>query len=515
MSTVVLHSPQQSHRSESKVRVFTRERAHTLLLILIVLLCAGVRMYHLGAAALWSDEIFSRYYLDVFGLHFTLTDGLSLETNPPTYYFLLRGWMALFGHGEAALRSLSVLASTLCIPFLYMLGRELAGKWCGLLGAFLFAACPTSLYFAQETRSYAFLMLAGTILLWAAAVLQRDSRSTIAAIVYLLSGTFCLYLHATGLLFVAACGAAVWLHLLTSGRRKGNALAKWTLLNFAVVLLGVPYYIHAFTASKTGIINYVPAAGLHQFIYSISLAVSGIVTPYPWPGFLMAIAVLLPLGLSLCLSPLSRRATVTLIGVPVFFIGFVFLVSVHRPILLPRTLVWILAPLCIVAARQMRVGRLARWGVVAGMAIAFGGGMFFQLTRPNSNKEPFRDVVKTLSPELGQPGLVVLSPSSDPMVLAYYAPQMKDVRMWDEDSNHTIFGAAARSAHVPSVSEAQILQAIHANEPVVVVSHSFDLNRLNDLRRQAPATTYQEWYCGKVVCVAAATWEPTTQASLR
>jgi hypothetical protein len=49
----------------------------------MILLCAALRVYHLGAASLWSDEIFSRYYADVFGVHYALTDGLSLETNPP------------------------------------------------------------------------------------------------------------------------------------------------------------------------------------------------------------------------------------------------------------------------------------------------------------------------------------------------------------------------------------------------------------------------------------------------
>jgi len=421
---------------------------------------------------------------------------------------LLRGWMALWGHTEAALRSLSALVSVLCIPFLYLLGRELAGKWRGLLAALLFALCPTSVYFAQEARAYALLMLSGAILLWAAAVFQRDARSTRAAVTYVLAGTLCLYLHATGLLFVAACGAAVWLYLVRRGRRGRRALAKWTALNVAVMLLGVPYYSHAFAASQSGIINYVPPAGLHQFLYSISLAVSGIVTPYPWPGLLLAAAFLLVLGISLCLNPVPARATVTLLGVPCLFVAFVFVVSMRRPILLPRTMVWLIVPLCVLAARQILVGRIARYVVLLTTMVAFGAGLFFQLTRPNSDKEPLRDVVQALSPGIEHAGLVVLSPSSDPMVLAYYAPQVRNVRVWDSAANHTIFGAEGRSAHLQSISEAEILQAIRANESVVLVSHSFDLDRLNDLRRQAPATSYREWSCGKVVCVAAAVWQP-------
>lgn len=487
----------------AKPAVHGEHATHRVLLALILLLCAGLRLFHLGRASLWSDEIFSRYYLDVFGPDFALHQGLSLETNPPAYYFLLRAWIALWGCGDVALRSLSALASVLCIPFTYLLGREVAGKRLGLLAALLYSVCPTSVYFAQETRAYAFLMLSGVILLWSAALFERDPRSMPAIATYLVAGTSCLYLHATGLLFVAACGAAVWLYL---ARRRPRALARWTGLHGALLLLGIPYYAHVFAASQSGIINYVPPAGLHQFLYSISLLTSGIVTPYPWPGLVLAAAFLLVLGVSLCLNPLPGWSAVTLVGVPCLFVAFVFAVSLRQSILLPRTLVWLVVPLCLLAARQMLAGGIARYAVLLTTVAAFGAGLLFQLTRPGSDKEPLREVVQALSPDLQHADLVVLSPSSDPMVMAYYAPKLKDVRIWDSAVNPTIFGAMARSRHMSSINQVQILQAIRAHQSVVLVSHSFDLGRLNDLRSQSPANSYREWKCGKVVCVAAAVW---------
>ena len=147
----------------------------------------------------------------------------------------------------------------------------------------------------------------------------RDSRSVKAAVFYVLFGTLCLYLHATGLLFVMACGGAVWLFLLTQGASGRQALLKWTAFNALVLLLGVPYYLRAFTASKSGIISYMPPAGIHQIVYCASLIVSGIVTPYPWPAFLLAAAVFVTLAVSLSFHRPSNRASVTLIGVPCLF----------------------------------------------------------------------------------------------------------------------------------------------------------------------------------------------------
>ncbi len=499
--------PVQPH-SPSQISPAQREISFEIVALgFITFLCAGLSIYHLGAASLWSDEMFSRYYADLFGLRYVLTDGLSKETNPPTYYLLLHGWIALWGASEVALRSLSVVACTLCVPITYLLGRELAGKSLGLLGALVFALCPTSLYFAQETRVYAMLMLAGAVLLWATAVFLRDSRSVKAAAFYALFGTLCLYLHATGLLFVVACGVAVWLSLLTQGAGSRQALLKWTVLNACVLLLGVPYYLRAFTASKSGVISYMPPAGIHQIVYCASMIVSGMVTPYPWPAFLLAAAVFVTLAVSLSLHRPSSRSSLTLIGVPFLYLALVVVLSQARPILLPRILVWTVAPLCLIAGNQLLAAGRARVVVLLSLVAAFGTGLFFQVTAPNSDKEPWRDISQTLAPELERADLVVLSPVSNPMVLSYYGPHIKNARLWDASMRPTIMAAAAERLGIASISEPEILQAIQANHSVWVLSHSFDLGRVDDLRRRVPPTYYRVWFCGKVPCVAAAGWQ--------
>src|ERR1700690_4470666 len=101
MSTKILPSVNRRPEDSQVPRKISLE---VLALGLLIVLCAALRIYHLGASSLWSDEMFSRYYVDVFGLHYVLTDGLSRETTPPTYYLLLSGWMALWGDSEAALR---------------------------------------------------------------------------------------------------------------------------------------------------------------------------------------------------------------------------------------------------------------------------------------------------------------------------------------------------------------------------------------------------------------------------
>jgi mannosyltransferase len=294
----------------------------------IIILCAALRFYHIGAASLWTDEILSRYYAQVFDLHYQFTAGLITEPSPPTYTLLLRGWMAVFGYSEAAIRSLSTAACLLCVPVIYLLGRELAGKRQGLVAALLFSLCPTSLYFGQEARVYALFMLSASIVLWAVAVLLRDPRSVKAAVAYVFFATLGFYLHATGLLFTVACAGAVGLFWLTQGAAGRRHLLRWTALNGLVLLLGAPYFVSTIGASRTGGLNWMPPFSMHSLVTCVSAVISGVVTPRPWPGTLLAAALLGTLVIAMYFRPLSMRANVTLIGVPILFILIVAVVSV-------------------------------------------------------------------------------------------------------------------------------------------------------------------------------------------
>jgi hypothetical protein len=161
----------------------------------------------------------------------------------------------------------------------------------------------------------------------------------------------------------------------------------------------------------------------------------------------------------------------------------------------------------LLAGNQLLGAGRARLAVVLSLLAAFGTGLFFQVTEPNSDKEPWRDISRTLMPELERADLVVLSPVSNPMVLSYYGLHVKSARLWDASIRPTIMSAAAKRLEMGSISEPEILQAIRTNHSVWVLSHSFDLGRVDDLRRRVPPTFYRVWLCGKVPCVAAAGWQ--------
>ena len=80
------------------------------------------------------------------------------EANMALYYLLLRGWV-VFGHGEIALRSLSVILAVGALWVVIMLARSLFGRRVALLAGLLLAVDPLYVQFAQDVRGYSLALL--------------------------------------------------------------------------------------------------------------------------------------------------------------------------------------------------------------------------------------------------------------------------------------------------------------------------------------------------------------------
>jgi len=80
---------------------------------------------------------------------------------------------------EWAWRWLSVLSGTLTIPLLYILMRRVTSRSSTLISSLLLICSPMHLYFSQEARPYAFLILWATISLFQLTRLQQNPQSLI------------------------------------------------------------------------------------------------------------------------------------------------------------------------------------------------------------------------------------------------------------------------------------------------------------------------------------------------
>ncbi len=140
-------------------------------LAVIVLGGAVLRIVGLDGQSFWRDEASTVMALDGGLGH--LFDWISdQEAQPPLHFVVAWFWSRPFGLGEVGLRSLSVLCGVATIPVAYAIGRRHAHRT-GLIAAALVATNPYLVWYSQEARSYALLVLLTSI---ATLALLRDRR---------------------------------------------------------------------------------------------------------------------------------------------------------------------------------------------------------------------------------------------------------------------------------------------------------------------------------------------------
>ncbi len=111
----------------------------------------------LGSHSLWLDESVSSSLATAPWHRFTEVVA-HREPNMALYYLFLRGWV-FFGHGEAALRSLSVIAAVGALAVVIMVTRDLFGQKAALICGLLLAVDPLFVEFAQDVRGYSLCLV--------------------------------------------------------------------------------------------------------------------------------------------------------------------------------------------------------------------------------------------------------------------------------------------------------------------------------------------------------------------
>jgi mannosyltransferase len=123
----------------------------------IFLSALALRLYAIDAQSLWSDEG-STIALSSRSFEQILRD-TAQDVHPPLYYWILHAWMDLVGSSVFAVRSLSAVCGALTVAITYILGRRWFGTPSAVVATIAATLSPLAIYYSQETRMYALLML--------------------------------------------------------------------------------------------------------------------------------------------------------------------------------------------------------------------------------------------------------------------------------------------------------------------------------------------------------------------
>lgn len=403
-------------------------------ILLVVLLAFGLRAYHLDFQSLWSDEgltlLRSAQPLDQL-----------LATMPveqlPGYFVLVHFWLPWAGDHDYALRFFSLWPSVLVVALVYRLAVDLGERAAGVSAALLLATSAFQLWYAQEARTYSWLIASS---LWASWSLWRllygvASQRWYFTISYTVAMILTVYQHFYAFLVPLAHTVFVlgWLVY----RQQWRIFWHWVAAGLITLLCFAPWVARAwqilgFTGWRDPIDPWqIPWRFLT--IYTVSESM-----PAPWqerlPWLYLA---LLGLGLGVWWR---RRPAALLFLLCLTLLPWlaVFGLALRQPDTHERYVLFITAPLLLLAAGGLHLGglskpvqvlayRLARVGLyLAGGLVLVGlvAANWLALTEYYDNsalqKPNYRAVVEHIK-RGAQPGDVILVDGPDPrIVLLHY-----------------------------------------------------------------------------------------------
>ena len=390
----------------------------------LTVLGAAIRFSTLGLQSYRHDEAVTAGRVLVSSLPQTMHLVWSGESTPPLYYLLAWLWSHLFGVHEVGLRSLSALFGTATIPVAYLVGRELIGRRTGLAIAAIVAVNPMLVWYSQDARAYALLVLLSAVALL---FFLRARRTGAARDLAWWTVFSALALAAHYFAFFPFAIESVWLLATVRLRRVLWAVGGVALAGVALA----PIALHqAAGENNNWIATFNMAGRLRETGISFFVGEAGLLKHALAPIALFAAAVALLL-LRGGMREKRGAAVALAIGGGSILLALAF-AAVGQDFVLERNLLPALIPLALVAAAGIAAPRAGWIGVGVGIALVSYSLAFcvYSDFRPALQRDDWRSVAKAIGPPHGPRAILVWEQGDEP--LAFYIGAGETRVKWKE-----------------------------------------------------------------------------------
>lgn len=217
------------------------------LLTLIIISGFILRILQLDFQSLWIDELNTMNISDPDESWSFLFDHLkSSDQHPPLHFILLRFCFAIFGHTSVVARFISVLAGTISIWVMYVLGKELWNKNAGIVAALLTSVNYYHISFSQEARNYIFAFLFTALAFVYLIRFFKDLRLK-NGLLYGLFTLLLLYTHYYGLFVAFSQAVLCGIFYFDQEKENRSRYVKRLAVSVAIPIIGyalwIPYLI--------------------------------------------------------------------------------------------------------------------------------------------------------------------------------------------------------------------------------------------------------------------------------
>ncbi|MGD2165712.1 MAG: glycosyltransferase family 39 protein, partial [Anaerolineae bacterium] len=360
------------------------------LLVVLLGLSFALRIYRLDEKSLWTDEgltvrraeqpaalvVKNQNLIPVEPNYYDGTEVEVVKTpdlHPPLYFLLMHFWTRVAGDSEFALRFPSVVASTLALPLIFVLGSALLTRETGVWSTLLAAFSPFYIWHAQEARMYPLVVLLSVASVYTFLPLLGNAPQRRRYIVYVVTTSALLYTHYSGFLVLAFEVAMYGFHQSRIRRRAWPILVILAVLGLAILPLA-PYIRRVLGLSLSGFISRPLSILLAELWSHFSLGIGeSLIRPLWKTGpFLTLFAV----GLLMVGVPRRRKGWIVCLGYLLVPILLFQLISYFKPNYMnPRHLLVISPAWELVMAQGLTSLRRRFW---PGFAVLLALSMFLR-----------------------------------------------------------------------------------------------------------------------------------------
>lgn len=416
------------------------------------LVAAALRLFRLGHQSLWIDEVFTWQSAGA-GAALTWRDLLE-NVHGPLYSLVLHAWMGVAGSSEWALRAPSAVAGILTVPAMAWLAARWLGREVAAPAAWLAAGSPFLVWYSQETRNYACLVLWAVVA--TAALLEARRRPAIPVALGAAGAMAAALLTNLAFLLLLPLELRLWLGGDPGTRRRRLALLGALAAALALVLLPwLPHIASTWDWSRLGPRHAgpgeVPLRGSMTFhVAAVPFALHAFAVGYTLGPSLRELRVLGGTGALAGHWP-ELATTGLLFGL----LGLLALVALARRGRLADAALWCLAPtlavsyfaihnfkvfhpryiaislpcvLIAAAAALVDLGPLARRGFAAAIAALWAVSLYHHYFVPAYGREDYRGALAAVRAGI-RPGERVLATGCEEPV-DFYGRGLRVVDWW-------------------------------------------------------------------------------------
>jgi 4-amino-4-deoxy-L-arabinose transferase-like glycosyltransferase len=412
-----------------------------LLLFMVLVIAICIRLIGINTRPIWYDEAFS-LLISRAGPPAVLEGTLSIETSsasadihPPAYYFLLWGWIQLFGSSIISGRCLSILISLGTIIFIFFLSRELFDDRAALMAGLGAALFPFQVHYSTEIRMYsllAFWLTLAVFAFWKG----RKSGKWYWWVIFAIAAALGQYTHNLAVFFLIPL-ASTGLIL-----KDWKTVRRTLLAGLGAVVLYLPWLIHIPAQFSKVQQNYWIERPTVASVFNLILSY---ITNLPLlnglllPGLLISVFCVV-LAAFQTFRAFKQKIPGYKVGLWLAFLSFappllLWLFSQWRPVYLERALLPSHAIFCIWFAWALlhtMLPKIVRFVVIGLTLIGAALGIYEHLTYVGAPYAPYQAMTTSLAKRVKPGDLILYSTKISYLPALYFNQTLPQVFIIDE-----------------------------------------------------------------------------------